>query len=230
MQAEEKYELLGKLSEDYIDCERCGLCSPTGRERTNVVFGEGDPNASLLIVGEAPGEVEDFEGSPFMGASGEIFQSLLSSFSNRDEVFVTNVVACRPTEDSQPDRNRKPDKSEIAACRERLHKIIEIVDPYVILLLGNTAMKALTKESRSITSIANDPSIPRLEVITDGQCMPVKRAAYATFHPSYLLRHPSTMEGKPLHKSYLAWSEAFKLADRFLEIHKGVQIPNRQGE
>ena len=221
MEVEQKYEMLRELSGEWANCEKCGLC----KGRTNVVFGEGNPQASLMIVGEAPGENEDHEGVPFVGASGQVFDKLLRSFnSNRDEVFITNVVACRPTENG---KNRPPAKAEIEACKERLHKIIEIVDPTVLLLLGSTAAKALTS-IRSITSVAKDPSIPRLVASTPGQCITVQRDAFATFHPSYLLRHPDETEGSPMHRSYETWQKALKVADNYNEIYWGTPLPSRE--
>ena len=221
MEREQKYGLLEELVDEWQDCDRCGLC----KSRNSVVFGEGDPSAKLMIIGEAPSESDDDEGNPFTGNSGNLLDKFLRSFgSNRDEVFITNAVGCRPTKDG---KNRAPTAKELEACRERLHRTIEIVDPVVILLLGSTTVKALVKGVRSITSVANDPTVPRLTAITEGQCIKVSRTALATFHPSYLLKHTQEVEGSPMHRSFETWNKAFALVDTYKEIYWGEMPPDR---
>lgn len=221
MEREKKYGLLEELVEEWHTCERCGLCET----RNTVIFGEGDPDAKLMIVGEAPSESDDAEGNPFSGRSGELLDKFLRSFgSSRDEVFITNAVGCRPSKDG---KNRPPTAKEVGACKERLHRTIEIVDPVVLLLLGGTATKALVKGVRSITSVANNPAVPRLDVITKGQCIEVTRTAFATFHPSYLLKHSQEVEGSPMHRSFETWGKAFALVDTYAEIYWGKAPPDR---
>jgi DNA polymerase len=221
MDSKEKYNLLQQLVDEWGDCERCGLCEG----RNSIVFGEGDPDAKVLIVGEAPGEEEDADGNPFVGRSGELVDKFLRSFgSSRDDVFLTNAVGCRPTKEG---KNRPPSVKEVEACKERLHRTIEIVDPLVILILGSTAAKALVKGVRSITSIANDPTVPRLTALSKGQCIDVRRTAFATFHPSYLLRHSEEVEGSPMHRAFEAWGKAFSVADTYEEIYWGKELPDR---
>ena len=228
MDAESKWNALEELSSSFSDCTMCGLCDPKGRERRNVVFGSGDPNASILIVGEAPGEREDEIGDPFVGQAGVLLDKYLKSFcADRDDVFLCNVVCCRPTEEHDPRKNRKPSKAEILACRERLDRTIEIVDPYIVVLLGSVAMKTLTKTTRGITTIAKTKDPTRLTCTTEGMFGEVKRPAIATFHPSYLLRNDSMAEGSDLHMTYLAFQRAFRLADSFKKIYEGIEIPYR---
>jgi uracil-DNA glycosylase family 4 len=227
MTPEEKLSRLEHLAEAFSECNLCPLANPCGRARQNVVFGEGNPNASLMIIGEAPGEKEDSKGSPFVGSSGKMFEDFLGSFnSSFDEVFVTNVVCCRPTEDTNSRKNRPPTKGEISACAERLHKTIEIIDPYVLLLLGGTSLKTLTKEKTGISSIANDPDTT-LTSFVKGQCIEVSRPAIATYHPSFLLRNQDMTEGSPMHKAFTAWEKAFTLADMYRELYEGVTPPDR---
>ena len=222
MDREDKYKLLQDLVDTWDGCERCGLCET----RNSIVFGEGDPNAKLMVIGEAPGEAEDLDGNPFVGKSGDLVDKLLRSFgSSRDEVFITNAIGCRPTKDG---KNRPPSSKEVEACKERLHQTIEIVDPLVILLLGGTATKALVKGVRSITSVANDPLIPRLTAITKGQCIDVKRTAFATFHPSFLLRHTEEVEGSPMHRAFEAWRKAFSVVDTYEEIYWETEPTDRE--
>jgi DNA polymerase len=222
MEVEVKTKMMEDLAKEWDVCEKCKLCE--SRER--VVFGDGAADASLMIIGEAPGEVEDSTGTPFQGKTKEIVDDLLHSFgSNREEVFITNVVACRPVDSNG--KYRTPNKTEIGACKERLYKIIEAVDPTVLLLLGSTAVKLLTS-ARSVTSVANDPAIPRLSASIPGQCITVQRDAFATFHPSYIANNPGETEGSPLHRAWETWKKAFAVSDQYNEIYWGVTIPYRE--
>ena len=160
MNPEQKNELLTQLFSEWDTCRRCALCEPKGRTRRNVVFGEGNPDAHLMIIGEAPGAEEDKTGSPFQGKSGSVLDEFLGAVNgNRDEIFITNIVGCRPTEELDPGKNREPASDEIKACLPRLHQIIEIVDPFVVLLLGSVAFKALAPPKASFSKAVNDPHI-----------------------------------------------------------------------
>ncbi len=226
-----KFDYISELAEEYDTCTRCRLCEPVGRDRVSVVSGEGNPDASVMIVGEAPGRDEDHTGLPFQGRKGTLLNKMLSTFGvDRDEVFLTNVVACRPTEDDTPGQNRKPEKDEIAACRDRLHRTIEIVDPLVILLLGSTALSALADTSKKITSIARNPYMDRLDIVTEGRFGKVTRVGYATWHPSYLLRNESQEAGGDLHMALKTFQKAFRVADRFRNVYWGDIIPPRGEE
>jgi uracil-DNA glycosylase family 4 len=219
MDADQKMARMGEVYADWRDCRRCNLC----RTRTKVVFGEGNPNAQLMIIGEAPGEHEDLSGNPFRGRAGEVVDDFLSLFnSSREEVFITNVLACRP-----PD-NRDPTKEEMQACLPRLYETIRLVDPYVILLLGAAALKALTDEKRGITKIAQDSTLPSIKACVPGVQVPLAWPAFATFHPSYLLRNWSTAEGGDVHRSYLCWEKAFKVSDSYAEHYRGITPPLRR--
>lgn len=226
MNTETKEQMLGELYSDWAECQRCGLCDPKHRTRQNVVFGEGNPNANVLIIGDVPGEHDDLTGHPF--SNHPVFKMYMESCSaTRDDVFVTNIIGCRPTEDDKPNKNRKPTKEEIAACLPRVHRLVEIVDPYIVLLLGTTALKALVKTRYGIKKIAQNEFVPQLTAVTQGVCAPVDRAAFATFHPSYLLRNWSTDEGSDAHLSWGAWRKAFQVADQFNYIYKGIEPPVR---
>ncbi len=161
---------LQKVRADLGDCRRCVLC----KERTNLVFGVGDPAAELVIVGEGPGYHEDQQGEPFVGPAGEMLDKMLANVLGlqRSEVYILNVVKCRPP------KNRTPLPDEIAACRPFLERQIEAIRPKVILLLGGTAFQAVCDTSEGITSgrgrwceVHGIPTLP-------------------TFHPAYLLREP----------------------------------------
>ncbi len=133
-----KAHQLGLLYDQWEECDRC----PLHKIRTHVVFGEGNPDADIMFVGEAPGEAEDASGLPFdsEGRSGDLFNSLWSALDqSRDDVFVTNVIGCRPPE------NRDPIKVEREGCAERLHQLIYIVDPLIIVTLGKVAMQSIMR-------------------------------------------------------------------------------------
>jgi len=228
MDADIKYERMVALREKWTECERCTLCDPPGRTRLNVVFGSGNVDADLVIIGEAAGDKEDRTGEPFAGRAGELFDKFMETFNiHRSEVFILNLVGCRPTKADDPNKNRAPLKDEIAACLPRVHAILDIVDPLVILLLGNYAMKALTKEKRGITTIARHPHKPRLEVTTPGRFIPVTRVGYATFHPSYLLRNGDMHEGSDMHHAFLCWQKAIKTVDTYKQLYFGEPLPLR---
>lgn len=124
-----------ELQQVYHTCRRCpSLC----HSRSQVVFGSGNHRAEILFVGEAPGFEEDKQGIPFCGASGKVLQELLASINlTRDDVFITNTILCRP------ENNRNPAKEEVENCRERLDQLIQIMQPKVIVTIGNFATERI---------------------------------------------------------------------------------------
>jgi len=149
------------------------------------VFGDGNPEATLMLIGEAPGQEEDRAGRPFVGKSGQLLDRMLASigFSRDNNAYITNVLPWRPLE------NRKPSPDEVAVCLPFLARHIELVDPQVILLLGGAAASAILARSEGINRLRghwgeyNSPGLPR----------PVP--VLATFHPAYLLRTPEAKRG-----------------------------------
>ena len=119
------------LKKEYSKCQLCpDLCN----SRIQVVFGSGNPNADILLIGEAPGSNEAKKGIPFCGMSGKILDELLASCGMiREEIFITNTILCRPP------NNRNPKKEEVASCRTRLDKLITVMQPKVIVTIGNFA-------------------------------------------------------------------------------------------
>lgn len=225
----QKEEALTELYKQWAACTRCKLHDPQGRARKNVVFGEGNPHAPLMVVGEAPGEEEDKTGQPFSGPSGSVIDGFLESLSaKREEIFIVNIVGCRPTELENPKKNRAPEDDEIRACFPRLQQIIEIVDPFVILMLGDVAYKTLSSDKGTVTKHARNKFLDQIAVVTMGQTLPVTRTGYVTFHPSYLLRNWSTDADSDVHWSYRMWERAFQVADMNAFLHRGTPIPNRR--
>ncbi len=165
-------EALRRLREDVIgDCTRCRLCEG----RTKLVFGVGNPRARLMFVGEGPGADEDRQGEPFVGRAGQLLDKIIAAMGlSRQEVYIGNVVKCRPPE------NRTPLPDESATCLPFLEAQIRIIRPAVIVALGKTAAVGLT--GVPIDSITRERG-RWLEV----HGVPVK----VTFHPAYLLRSPA---------------------------------------
>lgn len=126
---------LESLKQEYAHCRRCtALC----KSRSQVVFGSGNPWAEVLFIGEAPGAEEDKQGIPFCGSSGKVLQELLASIGlQRDEVFITNTILCRP------ENNRNPAKEEVQNCSDRLDKTIFFISPKVIVTIGNFATERI---------------------------------------------------------------------------------------
>ena len=126
----------------------CTLC-PLSEGRTTVVFGEGDPGAGLMIVGEGPGREEDLQGRPFVGRSGQLLDRLLEEEAGlaRKQVYIANVVKCRPP------GNRDPLPEEISACRPYLDQQVDLIGPRVVLTLGNFATRALLGTTEGISRL-----------------------------------------------------------------------------
>jgi len=164
---------LAELERDALACTRC----PLSGGRTNVVFGVGDPNADLMFVGEGPGAQEDLKGEPFVGRSGQLLDKLMAEEIGigRDRVYIANVVKCRPP------GNRDPLPVEITECRPYLEQQIELVDPKVVVTLGNFASKLLLDTADGITKLR-------------GRVYPYgPRVIVPTFHPSAALRGGGTV-------------------------------------
>ena len=167
----EKVNSLEDLRAEIGDCRRCKLC----QGRTNIVFGVGNPKAELMFIGEGPGRDEDLKGEPFVGRAGQLLTEIITKGMKmrRDEVYIANVVKCRPPE------NRNPEPDEITACQPFLVKQVELVNPRIIVALGTFAAQTLLQSKTPIS---------RLRGVWHSyqgvKLMP-------TLHPAYLLRNPN---------------------------------------
>ncbi len=154
------------------------------RAAQNTVFADGDPQAAVMVIGEAPGQQEDRQGLPFVGKSGKLLDSMLGSIGlDRSSVYITNVVAWRPLD------NRKPTAEEVAVCLPFLVRHIELVDPQLLILLGGAAASAVLARHEGITRLRGQWH----SYESPGMSRPVP--AIATFHPAYLLRTPEAKRG-----------------------------------
>jgi len=180
----QKQELLNKLYEPYKKCQQC----PLGKMgRKNIVFGEGNPDAKLMFVGEGPGQKEDELQKPFIGKSGQLLTKVLETVGGkREDVFITNVVKCRPP------RNRKPLPKESHICTKLLlFEEIRIIAPTVVCTLGSTALQALFGEGAKITKMqSNIFELPASDNFSKNK----KILLLPTFHPAFFLRNFKKME------------------------------------
>jgi DNA polymerase len=160
---------LHAVREDIGDCQRCKLA----RGRKTIVFGQGNPAARLMFVGEAPGAEEDEQGLAFVGRAGQLLTKIIEAIGlSREDVYICNVLKCRPPE------NRNPETDEILSCQPFLERQIEVIRPKVLVGLGKFAAQWLLKTAEPISRLRG-----RLGDYGDIKVM-------ATYHPAYLLRNP----------------------------------------
>jgi uracil-DNA glycosylase family 4 len=179
-------------------CRKCGI----GATRRNAVYGEGDPCAALMVVGEGPGETEDKLGRPFVGRAGELLEKMLLAIDlRREDVYICNTVKCRPTLDTGTRlANRAPTPDEMRNCRPYLDDQIDVIRPKVVLALGAPAAKSFMGERFSITK-------QRGQWFDGPSGVPV----IATFHPAYILRQTG---GAMTEVKRLVWNDLKQVRDR----------------
>lgn len=183
-------EQLQALHDSIRDCRSCRLCE----KRKQVVFGVGNPNAELVFVGEAPGADEDRQGIPFVGRAGQLLTKMIEAGMglSRDEVYICNVIKCRPPE------NRNPQLDEIAACESYLKQQLDILRPKAIVALGKFAAQTLLQSQTPITRLRGQWG--------EYQGIPLM----PTYHPSYLLRaEDGPDKGKQVKRE--AWEDLKKV-------------------
>jgi uracil-DNA glycosylase len=186
-------DTLLKVREDLGECTRCKL----HRTRHTIVFGDGNPKAELVFVGEGPGADEDAQGLPFVGRAGKLLTQMIEAMGlQRKDVYICNVVKCRPPE------NRQPEEDEVSTCSPFLFRQIDVIAPKVIVCLGAVAAKTLLQTNRGISQFR-------------GEWLEFRgRKLLATYHPAYLLRNPPA-------KSEV-WKDLQKvMAVLGLEVRKG---------
>ncbi len=173
--SEESDRLLLELRGEIGECTRCKLCAT----RTTIVFGEGNPAARVMFIGEGPGREEDLQARPFVGRAGQLLTAIIEKGMKlrREDVYIANVVKCRPTVDMAFQRDRPPDDDEKAACGPFLKKQIGIIRPRVIVTLGNPSTQYLLQTKQGITKLRGTWC-----AYGDIPVMP-------TYHPAYVLRN-----------------------------------------
>jgi DNA polymerase len=166
-----KDDLLNAVRQEMGDCQRC----PLGKTKKNLVFGQGNPEARIVFVGEAPGADEDEQGLPFVGRAGQLLTDIIVKGMKiqRKDVYICNILKCRPP------GNRNPQPEEIGQCEPFLKKQLRIISPEIICALGTFAAKTLLKTDIPISVLRG-----RFHVYEGIKLMP-------TYHPAYLLRNPS---------------------------------------
>ncbi|MDD5622506.1 MAG: uracil-DNA glycosylase [Actinomycetota bacterium] len=170
MDKPDKREKLKELYLDIRDCQRCGLC----KSRTKFVFGSGSAYAEVMFVGEAPGKNEDLQGLPFVGQAGKLLDELLGSIGfDRSEVFIANVLKCRPP------GNRDPRIEEINVCKDHLMGQIKVIDPKIICTLGKFSTQLLLNTDKGITGLRG-----KVFRIDNHIIMPINHPAAALYMPS----------------------------------------------
>ncbi|MGA1846634.1 uracil-DNA glycosylase [Deferribacter abyssi] len=175
-------ELYHLYERNVKNCEKCRLA----KGRTNIVFGEGNPKAELMFIGEGPGAEEDKQGRPFVGRAGQLLTKMIEAMKfKRSEVYIANIVKCRPP------NNRAPFQDEITTCIPYLHKQVEIISPKVIVCLGSIAVSSLLNTTKAISKVRGE-----FRDFRGIKVMP-------TFHPAYLLRNPKMKK--------LAWEDLQKV-------------------
>lgn len=195
-QPDQPASALHSIREEIGDCRRCKLHS----SRTQIVFGAGNPLATLVFVGEAPGQDEDRQGLPFVGKAGQLLTRMIAAMGfTREEVYIANIVKCRPP------NNRNPEPDEIAACEPFLKKQLGVVQPQIICALGNFAAQTLLRTQAKISQLRG-----RFHDYLGIRVMP-------TFHPAYLLRNPQDKR--------LVWEDLQKI---MAELRK--TRPSRENE
>jgi uracil-DNA glycosylase family 4 len=180
-----RFESLAQAELTAITCTECSLC----KNRTNVVFARGNPEAKLMLIGDGPGSSDDSSGKPFTGRAGLLLDRILESVNIdlEKDIYLCNIVKCRPPE------NRLPARDEIKSCRQYIDAQLEFIKPKLILLAGSTAMQAILQVKEPISRVRGK----WFNFENDAKVM-------AVFHPSYLLRNDSKEVGSP---KWLMWQD-----------------------
>ena len=208
-----KTERLAALRAETLQCQ---ICPHLAKSRTQVVFGVGDPEARLMFVGEAPGTDEDEKGEPFVGLAGKLLTKMLTAMElTREQIYIANVLKCRPDMPGSTSGNRKPTRTEMDACLPYLRAQVAIIAPVVIVALGATAVEGLFGPQKT--------TISRLRgtwMELDG--VPVR----PTFHPSYLLHNQN------LALKRLVWEDLLSVMERLplpiSEKQRGFFLPTEK--
>lgn len=186
-----RFSTLDSFQNSIKNCQKC----PLGKTRTNFVFGTGNPNADVMIIGEAPGAEEDKQGIPFVGRAGKLLTDILKAINfEREDVYIANILKCRPP------NNRNPLPAEMSECTPYLYKQIDLIKPKIILCLGLVAANSLLDQKLSLTKMrGNVYEIQGIKTMV-------------TYHPAALLRNPNWKRG--------CWEDVQKFRKLFDTLNK----------
>ena len=193
----EKAAAFAALRERVMACVKCGHLASS---RKNVVFGVGNIETQLMFVGEAPGADEDAQGEPFVGRAGELLTKIIQAMGlQRSDVYIANILKCRPDTPGQTAGNRKPTSDEMATCVPYLHEQIDLIQPRVIVALGATAIEGLLGKTLGIMKMRG-----QWKTYRGTPLMP-------TFHPAYLLRNQAMSEKRKVWEDMLSVMEKLEM-------------------
>ena len=193
----EKAAAFAALRERALGCVKCPHLASS---RKNVVFGVGTINAQLMFVGEAPGADEDEQGEPFVGKAGQLLTKIIQATGlQRADVYIANILKCRPDTPGQSAGNRKPTPDEMATCIPYLHEQIDLIRPKVLVALGATAVEGLLGKTLGITKLRG-----QWQTYRGTPLMP-------TYHPAYLLRNQAMSEKRKVWEDMLAVMEKLEM-------------------
>jgi uracil-DNA glycosylase len=196
--ATEKAAAFAALRERVMVCVKCANLASS---RKNVVFGVGNIDAKLMFVGEAPGADEDIQGEPFVGRAGELLTKIIQAMGlQRSDVYIANILKCRPDTPGQTAGNRKPTSDEMATCVPYLHEQIDLIQPRVLVALGATAIEGLLGKTLGIMKLRGNWKTYRGTPL-----MP-------TFHPAYLLRNQAMTEKRKVWEDMLSVMEKLEMS------------------
>jgi DNA polymerase len=185
---------------------QCVKCPHLASSRKNVVFGVGNINATVMFVGEAPGADEDQQGEPFVGKAGQLLTKIIQAMgTTRDQVYIANILKCRPNTPGQSAGNRKPTSEEMETCIPYLHAQIDLIQPKVLVALGATAVEGLLGKTEGITRLRGNWKTYR-----NIPLMP-------TYHPAYLLRNQAMSEKRRV------WEDMMQVMEK-----AGMPISDKQ--
>jgi len=192
----EKVRAFAEIQQRALQCVKCAKLVST---RTNVVFGVGNIDAELMFVGEAPGADEDLQGEPFVGAAGQLLTKMIQTMGlGRDQVYIANILKCRPDMPPGSSGNRKPTPEEMQTCIPYLHAQIDLIQPKVLVALGGTALEGLLGKTGIMKLRGNWHTYRGIPL------MP-------TYHPAYLLRNQALGEKRRVWEDLLAVMEKLGL-------------------
>jgi DNA polymerase len=221
------------------DCKKCELGVQRNKKHTNtsgevgnIVFGDGNVNADMVLIGIGPGEQEDAQGCPFVGESGQILDEYLDAVRmQRDELFIMNIVACRPFSNAidfktkkMKEENRDPTPHEREQCRPLWQEVLYIIDPLIVVALGKPAIAEVTGQ-RAVSMRDTQGTVITCHI--PGKVVPTIYPVVPMYHPAFLSRSGDTYKGGPWHQALVAWKRSVLFLDQLRNLYRGTPMPDR---